>query len=78
MRYKLIYNPKKKVSLFAKIGMVIFLFSLAVFILSKNFVPVAQFVNKTISEGLRFILSRPFDLLPLSVFEIIFILLLSV
>ncbi len=74
MRYKSIYNPKKKISLFAKISIAVFLVSLSLFVLSKSFVPVAQLVNKTLSETLRLLLSLPFNFLPVSVFEIIFLL----
>lgn len=74
MRYKPIYNPKKRISLFAKISAIVFPICLTILVLSRNFTAVADFVNSTVSFGVRYAMAKLFDFLPFSVFEILFVL----
>ena len=74
MRYRPIYNPKKRVSLFAKISFVIFFLSVSLLILSKRFVSIADFLNSTHSSWVRRGMAWLTDFMPFSLFEILVIL----
>lgn len=70
MRYKAIYNPKRKISLFAKISLAIFLLCLLLYIVSELSVSAADFLNSTVCFQFRRVMAAFGDIFPFSLFEI--------
>ncbi len=73
MRYKPIYNPKKKISLFFKLSCVVFLICLIFYAISECSASAADFLNSTVCFWFRRAMAAVSDPIPFSIFEILVI-----